>query len=419
MTRWRWALTFLLLLVLAVVSSAQVNGPVQYVYDELGRLIAAIDANGNAAVYNYDAVGNILSISRLTSTQVSIISFTPDQGPQASSVTIYGTGFSATPSQNTVSFNRVTANVVSASANQLVATVPTGATTGPISVTSPAGSATSTSSFTVNAGGPPAITGFTPAVAAHGTAVTVNGTNFDPVAVNDRLAFNGSPAIPTAAAASSLSVNVPAVATSGHLALATRTGNTTSSADLFVPFGTHTAADVGSTGRTTVGGSAATIALGTPSKIGLLLFDGNLGQHVGIQWTSTIAPCTLYLFAPNGTQLVVPTSNGSFTSSSPCGGSSGGATATIDNAQLPAAGTYTIGVEAPGATGNIVITVNDVPDVLGTITIDGPPVTVTTTKAGQDARLKFTSPGQENVFLQITNVTNPGATVYVLNANGE
>src|SRR5215813_13980223 len=252
MTRSRWTLVIVsLLLVLSIVCAAQVSGPVQYVYDELGRLIAAIDANGNAAVYNYDAVGNILSISRLTSTQVSIISFTPEKGPQLASVTIYGTGFSATTSQNTVSFNGVTANVVSASTNQLVAQVPTGATTGPISVTSPSGSATSTSSFTVNAGGPPTITGITPAIAAHGTAVTVNGTNFDPVAVNDRLAFNGSPAIPTTAATSSLSVNVPLVATSGHLALATPTGNTTSSVDLFVPFGTHTAADVAYTGRTT------------------------------------------------------------------------------------------------------------------------------------------------------------------------
>src|SRR5262249_52661843 len=139
----RSVLVLCLLLAASVASALQTNGPVQYVYDELGRLVAVIDANGNAAVYNYDAVGNILSIARYTSSQVAVSSFTPKLGPVGTPVTISGTGFSATASQNTVSFNGVTANVTSATPNQLIVTVPTGATTGPISVTTPAGSATS------------------------------------------------------------------------------------------------------------------------------------------------------------------------------------------------------------------------------------------------------------------------------------
>ena len=39
----------------------------QYFYDELGRLVGVVDGQGNAAVYNYDAVGNLLSIQRFTS----------------------------------------------------------------------------------------------------------------------------------------------------------------------------------------------------------------------------------------------------------------------------------------------------------------------------------------------------------------
>jgi YD repeat-containing protein len=39
------------------VAPAQ-TGPVQYGYDELGRLIIVVDGQGNAAVYHYDAVGN-------------------------------------------------------------------------------------------------------------------------------------------------------------------------------------------------------------------------------------------------------------------------------------------------------------------------------------------------------------------------
>jgi len=36
----------------------------QYFYDELGRLVGVIDGQGNIASYEYDAVGNLLSISR-------------------------------------------------------------------------------------------------------------------------------------------------------------------------------------------------------------------------------------------------------------------------------------------------------------------------------------------------------------------
>ena len=45
---------------------------VQYVYDQLGRLVGVIDTSGNAAAYSYDAVGNLLAISRYTAGQTSV-----------------------------------------------------------------------------------------------------------------------------------------------------------------------------------------------------------------------------------------------------------------------------------------------------------------------------------------------------------
>jgi YD repeat-containing protein len=54
--------------------------PINYVYDELGRLVSAIDQIGNAAIYSYDAVGNLLSISRQDQTQTSVIRFSPASG---------------------------------------------------------------------------------------------------------------------------------------------------------------------------------------------------------------------------------------------------------------------------------------------------------------------------------------------------
>jgi YD repeat-containing protein len=142
----RVALSLLGAIALAAVLSAQT---VRYIYDELGRLVGVIDASGDAAVYHYDAVGNLLSITRSTSTQVSVIEFTPNAGPIGQSVTIYGTGFSASAGQNTVSFNGTTASISSASTTTLIVTVPSGATTGTIAVTSPNGSANSATSRTM------------------------------------------------------------------------------------------------------------------------------------------------------------------------------------------------------------------------------------------------------------------------------
>lgn len=131
---------------------AQSNSPVQYFYDDLGRLVKVVDQSGNLATYIYDVVGNLVSISRSTlpgSNALAILNFTPQQGPAGTTVTIQGQGFSATPSADTVQFNGVAASVTAATTTALTVTVPTGATTGPISVTVSGTQATSASSFTV------------------------------------------------------------------------------------------------------------------------------------------------------------------------------------------------------------------------------------------------------------------------------
>jgi len=81
------------------------SGSVSYVYDALGRLVGVINPSSDTATYNYDAVGNLLSITRNPSSQVSIIDFTPKSGPVGTNVTISGTAFSLTASQDSVSLN--------------------------------------------------------------------------------------------------------------------------------------------------------------------------------------------------------------------------------------------------------------------------------------------------------------------------
>ena len=128
---------------------------IRYVYDDLGRLAAVVGQQGNVATYRYDSVGNLLEIGRVNAADlpgsVGITYFTPTRGVVGSTVTIFGKGFSATPSQNAVTFNGAAATVTAAEANVISTTVPVGATSGVIGVTVPLGSAVSSTSFVVGA----------------------------------------------------------------------------------------------------------------------------------------------------------------------------------------------------------------------------------------------------------------------------
>src|SRR5258708_4127103 len=99
-------LIFLFILGFASPLGAQSSSPIQYIYDPLGRLTKVVDPSGNIATYNYDAVGNLLSITRSTASPaaLAIFSFAPVQGSVGQTVTIQGQNFSTTPGSNAVQF---------------------------------------------------------------------------------------------------------------------------------------------------------------------------------------------------------------------------------------------------------------------------------------------------------------------------
>ena len=80
-----------------------------------------------------------------------ILSFSPTAGGAGTQVTITGINFATTLAANTVRFNGVDASVISASATNLVAVVPSAATSGPIQVVTAGGTASS-ARFTVLSG---------------------------------------------------------------------------------------------------------------------------------------------------------------------------------------------------------------------------------------------------------------------------
>jgi YD repeat-containing protein len=89
-----WALVVALVL----LATGHASADIVYLYDDLGRLVRVILADGNAATYHYDAVGNILQITResgvsQTTTIDSQSASTGGQG-QVVPLTITGTNLS-------------------------------------------------------------------------------------------------------------------------------------------------------------------------------------------------------------------------------------------------------------------------------------------------------------------------------------
>ena len=375
--------------------TAFATGDVEYVYDELGRLVGVITAV-ERAIYTYDDVGNLLSISRGSSSQVSIIEFTPNNGPAGTAVTIYGTAFSTTPSENTVTFNGVAASVTSATATQIVTQVPVDATTGPISVTTPAGTAASSTPFIVGNPTGPTITGFNPTIGATGTGVTITGTNFDASFHVNRVQFNNTFATVTASTTTSITTSVPAAAGSGRITVTTPEGSAVTSADFFIPPSPHTVAEVESMSRMAIGQSQV-VSITTANKIAIVVFDGVPGQWVSLGTTdSTIsaatccASSTVAIYKPDGTPLLGNTTFFQGGSGTP-------------SVQLPVAGTYAIVVKPYlNLTGSVTLHLQE--DLSPPISINGPAVTLTN-GPGQNGRLFFSGTAGQWISLGATDAT--------------
>jgi YD repeat-containing protein len=130
-----------MLTVLGVLLTADgALGDITYVYDPGGRLVAVTDASGNRADYIYDPGNLLIQITNSSSSQTAVYSISPDGGVTGTQVTITGTGFSSTPSQNTVTFSaNKAASVLSSTSTTIVATVPSSAVGGAVSVSTPSG----------------------------------------------------------------------------------------------------------------------------------------------------------------------------------------------------------------------------------------------------------------------------------------
>lgn len=375
----------------------------QYTYDQLGRLTSVLESDGSSITYTYDANGNMLSITRIGATQpVDILSFAPASGAIGTSVIIRGTGFSAVAAQNAVSFNGQAASVSSSNATTIVASVPAGANSGPISVTANGNTATSAAPFLVTA---VEITGFSPTIGPVGTQVVIEGSGFDPTPANNSLSFNTTAAVVTTATTTELTVEVPAGATSGRISVAAPSGSAASADDFLVPPPGFTSGQVDMTGRHESLEVGLIYTVNSTAKIAMALFDASAGQRVSVLVTNCSMRGLWHLYAPDGTLVA--------------SGNLANAADVFDVGPLPAAGTYSfvmIPTMAPGSA-----TVRVIPELSGTLQTDGTALP-SALAAGRNAEFSFTTvAGESYTFIlhnYATTVPNTTAQIKVLRPDG-
>ncbi len=148
---WSAILLLGLLGILGSSHSAYAAIEYRYFYDALDRLTKAADSTGVVLEYVYDEVGNILEVKRTENTGLSILNVQPRAAQSGDRVIIDGMGFSPIAGENSVTFDGIAANVLSATGNQIEVVVPAGITAGVIVVTVAGNTATLSNNFQLQA----------------------------------------------------------------------------------------------------------------------------------------------------------------------------------------------------------------------------------------------------------------------------
>ena len=253
------------------------------------------------------ANGNFDSTTMLTlpipAPAITFIS--PNTGAVGSSVVISGINFGSAPDSSTVKFNGVTATTTAWGSTSITATVPNGATTGPVVVTVN-GQASAGVTFTVTAA--PSITSLNPASGHAGSQVTISGTNFGASQGGGGVKFNGLDAIITNWSTSSIIALVPASASTGNVVV-TADGGVASNGFAFTVF--PSPAITGLSPNSASAGTVVSISgnsFGASQGSGTVTFNGVAAAITS--WTDGSIQATVPSGATTGNLIVSSTSGG-------------------------------------------------------------------------------------------------------------
>ncbi len=178
-------------------------------------------------------VANGSTVSILRNALLSPITFVPTSGQVGATITIAGSGFSTTLTDQTVRFtaasgSTVVGTITAATATTLTVTLPAGVITGKVTVTKGLLTTSSSTEFLVL---PFAITSFSPSIGSSGTPITITGTGFSSVAANNVVKFNGTAATVSGSTPTTIVAQVPAGATAGKITVTTAGETATSTSD--------------------------------------------------------------------------------------------------------------------------------------------------------------------------------------------
>lgn len=244
-------------------------------------------------------------------TPPAISAVAPASAIVGATVTITGSGFTDATS---VSFGGTPASFSVVSDSSITATVPTGATTGPIGVGGPWGSCLSADDFTVLPLAP-TITGLAPTSGSAGASVTISGAGFIGVT---KVWFNGTSASFSVNSDTQISAMVPQGATSGPVSVEGPGGTGQTSSSFTVPppppviteiaptsgmVGTPvTITGTGFTGATKVwfGGTSASFTLNSDAQIQAIVPQGATSGSVSVDGPggSSVSPSAFTVVLP-------------------------------------------------------------------------------------------------------------------------
>lgn len=270
-----------LLLSCALLQSVATAATTQYVYDEMGRLVQATRSDGPVIQYVYDANGNLVAVNRHNGTTLAISTFAPTITQATAVVTISGTGFSPVPGNNTVTVGGAPAPVASASATQLIISVPMAAQSGAIAVTVGAQTALSSQHITIRR---PSISDFTPKVINPGGSVSVTG-NYFTLMGGTTFAVGSQNASTVSVSQTSATIAVPAFG-NGRVRALTAYGEAVSSQDLYVIPGAIQPSKVDSWATGVIGSGAQNLTVIAGTRSALLGFDAQADDRLSVQLDS-------------------------------------------------------------------------------------------------------------------------------------
>jgi len=349
----------------------------------------------------------------------TIAGFSPSNGPDGTSVAISGANFSSNPSDDLVYFNVLQGAVTSASGSLITATVPVGATTGPVTVITPAGQGSTSNYFfvtstSINVGATAQATmggsfvtssalssGQSFLVAFNGQAgqaasigiSDTSGSACPTVTVNDPF---GNPLTSYGYCWGGTFVdalNLPVTGTYSVIVTTNQSDTVTVTVYNSTPIQS----------AIVVGGPRVTVNPAAPGQDAYLLFAGSPGQQISLGISnSTLHIPSVSIINPDGTPLV---STGAMYS--------GGAF--IDVQTLTQTGPYTVFVDTNDQPGQITLALYDATPVHDSITFGG---TVTESlNPGQDAYITFSGSANQLFSLNI-NHTLSVPSVSVLKPDG-